>query len=143
MNTKKEKIKNYLENNDINPTYQRIVIMKYLEDSENHPTAEQIYKDIKNKIPTISKTTVYNSLKIFTEKDIIKQLNVAGNINRYEHRTEIHDHFLCLNCGEIYDIKPEHSLINGKQSMIEGNKISDYECLYKGICRECIDKNNT
>ncbi|MCF7740438.1 MAG: transcriptional repressor [Candidatus Marinimicrobia bacterium] len=142
MSTKVENIKNYLESKNVKPTYHRIMIMKYLEDSKEHPTAEKIYEDVVKTIPTISKTTVYNTLKVFVEEGIVEELNIAGTTTHYDLSKQDHDHFLCLECGRIYDISPEESLGRNCVDTIEGNKVDEVKCYYKGICKECLEKDN-
>ncbi|MCF7886289.1 MAG: transcriptional repressor [Candidatus Marinimicrobia bacterium] len=137
MNTKIKNIKMYLESNNVNPTYHRIVIFQYMENSTRHPTAEQIYTDIKKEIPTISKTTVYNTLNSFVKNGIAEKLNIADSEVHYDIPDNGHDHFLCINCGKIYDIKPEYSKSNIEIKSIQGHKITQLHCYYKGICKSC------
>ena len=60
-------IGNYLKKHDIKPSYQRMKIFQYLLDNHNHPTVDTIYKALCTEIPTLSKTTVYNTLNLFIQ----------------------------------------------------------------------------
>ena len=72
MNNKKEITNDYLislmETHSIKPSFQRILILKYLIEMKNHPSVEIIFKHLMNDIPTLSKTTVYNTLNLFSKK---------------------------------------------------------------------------
>ena len=63
-------IGNYLKDHDIKPSYQRMKIFQYLLDNHVHPTVDTIYKALCPEIPTLSKTTVYNTLNLFVEKKV-------------------------------------------------------------------------
>ncbi|MCB0402432.1 MAG: transcriptional repressor, partial [Flavobacteriales bacterium] len=60
----------HLSSNNIKPSVQRIKIFEYLHENRQHPTVDTIYKDLVGHIPTLSKTTVYNTLKLFVDNGI-------------------------------------------------------------------------
>ena len=62
-------IGNYLKEHNIKPSYQRMKIFQYLLDNHNHPTVDTIYKALCTEIPTLSKTTVYNTLNLFIQQN--------------------------------------------------------------------------
>jgi len=144
MITNMENIKNLIDNKGVKPTYHRIKILEYLQDNMNHPTVDKIYEDIVKSIPTISKTTVYNTLKIFTEKEIILELTITGNETHFEMNDDgnPHHHFYCTDCKTIYDLESECDYNCNTKTDIEGNKVQSYQCYYRGICKECLSKNN-
>jgi len=98
-------IKIILEDAGIKPTIERLSILKYSNSKNNHPTAAMIFNEIVKKIPTISKTTVYNSLKLFMAKGIVTPLYITGSEVRYDFVTKPHHHFFCEKCGKIYDLE--------------------------------------
>lgn len=65
MDGKIENITEYLIKNNIRPSFQRIKILEYLANNNNHPTADEIFKDVVKEIPMLSKTTVYSTLTLF------------------------------------------------------------------------------
>ena len=97
-------LKKILEVVEIKPTYERLSILQYLDKNRTHPTAAMIFEKVLKKVPTISKTTVYNSLKLFMEKGIVTPLYITGSEVRYDLNTLQHHHFLCEQCGKIYDL---------------------------------------
>jgi len=90
-----------LNEKGIKPSLSRIKIYQYLDVNRVHPTVEVIYNDLVKELITLSKTTVYNTLKLFQENNIIRVLNVGEGEQRYDLTDDNHMHFKCLKCGEI------------------------------------------
>lgn len=122
----------------IRPTHQRIEIMKYLAEHRVHPTAEMIYTELKEAIPTFSKTTVYNTLKLLEEKGIISALATDEDQVRYEANLTPHGHFKCVRCNTLSDLSLA-GIASPERKEIEGNLVLEYQVLVKGICRQCRD----
>ena len=139
MITNMKHIQAMIRNKGIKPTYQRLKILEYLLDSNEHPTVETIYRNMKNKIPTISKTTVYNTMNLFVEKGILNALSVTGTELRYDADISSHHHFLCKKCGKIYDINIDFGNFCNEK-VIDGNQISEVQVYFKGICKKCLEK---
>ena len=98
-----ENIGEYLKAHEIKPSYQRIKIFQYLVENKNHPTVDMIYKALCTEIPTLSKTTVYNTLNLFIEKKIVNVIVIEENETRYDSVMAVHGHFKCEKCGKIYE----------------------------------------
>jgi Fur family peroxide stress response transcriptional regulator len=95
-----------------------------------------IYCKIVKEVPTLSKTTVYNTLGLFVEAKIVKCIRVEDNETRYDSTLNNHGHFKCSECGKVYDF-----LIDTDQLYSEGLKdfkITERSVNFKGICSECI-----
>jgi Fe2+ or Zn2+ uptake regulation protein len=133
--------KKKLDEKGIKPTFQRLSILKYLKDSQNHPTADMIYEYIRKKVPTISKTTVYNTIHTFLEKGLINELTITNQEARYDTETSSHHHFLCNQCGNIYDIDIECPFSLPDKDVIKGHKIEEVHGYFKGVCKSCRNKN--
>jgi Fe2+ or Zn2+ uptake regulation protein len=120
----------------ISPSYTRTRIYHYLEDSKNHPTVDEIYTELKEELPTLSKTTVYNVLNLFIEKRLAKLVNMNSSEARYELYEEEHSHFKCDVCGTIYDIPKIKT--NYDHSKLGTFKVKSEEVNLSGICPKCI-----
>ena len=132
-----ERLKNTLKEKGLKPTYQRLKILEYLDKHENsHPTVEMIYEALSRKIPTMSMTTVYNTLSAFLEKDLVSEVTITGTEVRYDFVTTPHHHFLCKKCGKIIDINIKCPIANRKQ--IYGHRIDEFHRYIKGICKDCL-----
>ncbi len=85
-------------------TIQRIAILDCLENSNEHPNAEMVFNKIHQKYPSITVSTVYNTLEKFVEKKIIKKVFTLDGKARYDAKTEKHHHLYDIDTGEIIDI---------------------------------------
>jgi Fe2+ or Zn2+ uptake regulation protein len=127
-----------LKQNQLKITPQRLAIMKYLDENRTHPTAEDIYSNIKQDNPSLSKTTVYNSLDTLQEHDIIQTITISSSEHRYDFRKSMHHHFLCKKCGVITDIDIECPNIN--KILDSGHKVEEVQGYFIGICKNCLKK---
>ena len=135
-----KKTKEILIENGIKPSIQRIQIFKFLMENKDHPTVKDIYKRISEKIPTLSKTTVYNSVKLFAEKGILNTIRTIEGEVRYDINADFHPHFRCKKCGSIYDL--DSTIIFEDKEEIDGHLIEEQHISYSGICRKCRKKLN-
>ncbi len=133
-----EIITSILKDNDIAPSYTRIKIYDYLFKGKVHPTVDEIFIDLLDIFPTLSKTTVYNTLKLFVEKDLVRAVNLHDNKMRYELVRSNHGHLRCDTCSTIYDI-PIDVDINLPEEL-EGTVIKEYHNLIIGTCSHCLNK---
>jgi len=120
----------------IKPSFQRMKILEYILKEKGHPSADAIYRDLAGQIPTLSRTTIYNTLNLFTEKKIISPLAFSDSSIRYETMANPHAHFLCRACGRLYDVETGIALSNGHY--IEGHRVEETHIHLKGICRGCL-----
>lgn len=76
-----------LQNHNIKPSVQRIAIMNYLIEHRTHPTVDEIYTALSPSIPTLSKTTVYNTLKLLSEQGAAQTLTIDERNTCYDADT--------------------------------------------------------
>lgn len=134
-----EKYVNLLKENHLKITPQRLDILKYLDEHRTHPTVDDIYKELKVKSPSLSKTTVYNSLETLKKHYIIQSITISGSELRYDFKHDMHHHFLCKQCGEIIDI--EIKCPNIRKVTNYGHMVEEVHGYFKGICKRCMEKN--
>lgn len=126
----------YLMQFSIRPSVQRTAVMEYLMNHKTHPTVDEIYLALNPEIPTLSKTTVYNTLNLFVQKGAILALTIDEKNARYDADISRHGHFYCRSCGtvhDIFDMKPESYDIPESPAF----KIDSVEISYHGICKKC------
>ena len=128
-------IEKFLKENDIKPSYQRIKIYEYLIIKKNHPTVDKIYQELVIGIPTLSKTTVYNTLKLFVDKGIVIIINIEDNETRFDADVTLHGHFKCKKCEKVYDFNIDKTNLNLED--IKKFKIEETHIYIKGICKKC------
>lgn len=130
-----ENLQKELKNRNINLSYQRLKILEYLAQNQCHPTVDQIFTDLQKSISTLSKTTVYNTLKKLAEEGLVRVINIEDNETRYDINTEDHGHFKCENCGTIFDFSINMDLL--VSSELENFSVMDKNVYFKGICPQC------
>ena len=133
-----EEFKKILQEKDIKPTYQRIKVLEFLTQNMNHPTVDMIYEALYDKVPTLSKTTVYNTLDIFKKNGLIDILTITGSESRYEINTESHHHFLCKKCGCIINVEFKCPYLSDDKC--GEHKIEEVHGYFKGICKNCLQE---
>ncbi len=131
-----EKLKQELKMKNINLSHQRLKVLEYLTENQCHPTVEQIFTDLQKDISTLSKTTVYNTLRVLTEAGLVKVVAIEDHEARYDIVTENHGHFKCESCEIIYDFSIDMNLLNCKE--LNDFQINDKNVYLKGICKRCL-----
>ncbi|MBN2066473.1 MAG: transcriptional repressor [Candidatus Thermoplasmatota archaeon] len=133
-----EKYVELLKEHSLKITPQRLQILKYLDTHNTHPTVEEIYSELKKRSPSLSKTTVYNSLETLQKHSLIQLLTISGTQARYDFKHDMHHHFLCTNCGKIIDI--DIKCPNIEKIVKEGYEIEEVHGYFKGLCKQCVQQ---
>jgi Fe2+ or Zn2+ uptake regulation protein len=138
---KKEKItvSEFLKERGVRPSNPRVKIYEYLCEKKNHPSVDIIYTALKDNLPCLSRTTVYNTLNLFLEKEIVRQVIIEDNEARYDADTSVHGHFRCDKCGRIYDFRVEEILI--KDETLKKFTIKEKHIYFRGNCDKCLNSN--
>ncbi len=110
-------------------------ILEYLTQNRCHPNAEQIFTALHKDIPTLSKTTIYNTLRVLVEAGLVRIITIEDNEVRYDINTDDHGHFKCESCGKIYDFNIDMSSLVSED--LVDFKINDKNVYFKGICPGC------
>ncbi|WP_422678808.1 Fur family transcriptional regulator [Clostridium thermosuccinogenes] len=126
-----------LKSKNIRLSHQRLKVLEYVAEHRTHPTVDQVYSDLHREIPTLSKTTVYNTLNALMDAGLVKVITIEDNETRYDIVTENHGHFKCQNCGRIYDFKIDIDSFEAQD--LKDFKILDKDVYFKGICPHCIN----
>lgn len=129
-----------LRNKFLKVTPQRVAIYEYLLGTTAHPTAQTIYLEIKKQFPSISFATVYKTLNILRDADLILEFNVGGDCFRYDANAFSHPHFICRRCDEVSDLNIPDGIDNISQilsSANEGYTIDHTDMYIYGTCKDC------
>jgi Fe2+ or Zn2+ uptake regulation protein len=129
---------------NIHLSYQRLKVLEYLAQNQYHPTVDKIFTDLHKNISTLSKTTIYNTLRILVEAGLVRVITIEDNETRYDIVIENHGHFKCESCGTIYNFSIDFSSLTSAD--LNNFKINDKNVYFKGICPKCLlnvdNKNN-
>ena len=121
---------------NIRPSVQRVAIMQYLLDHRTHPTADDIYTELVKTMPTLSRTTVYNTLQLLVTNQAVLGLTIDQHNMHFDGHTHPHAHFLCRSCGKIFDVEVNSHL---REHLFTSDKfaIEKVELNYMGLCPDC------
>lgn len=121
-------------------TKQRALILDEVRSRCDHPTAEQIYNKVHKVDKKISVGTVYRNLDILSKQGEISDIKLSS-ANRYDLKTENHNHFICDKCGKVFDIDiPYNTKLDNKD--YDGFYINSHQTIYKGLCPKCAKSKN-
>jgi len=110
--------------------------MQYLMEHKTHPTIDQIFIDLLPEAPSLSKTTVYNTLKLFYDKKAVLALTIDEKNVRYDILTSNHAHFKCKKCGNIYDVPLEQSDVPAFKGD-DTFSLEETQVYFLGVCKHC------
>jgi Fur family peroxide stress response transcriptional regulator len=119
-------------------TVQRRAILEAVLDLDNHPTAEQVYEAVVPRLTGVSKTTVYRVLERLAMLGVISKACHPGAVVRYDRRTDLHHHLICLSCDAVVDISDDRlDALEVPDTAGFGFKVTDFRVQLRGICRRC------
>jgi len=117
-------------------TPQRIAILDYLNDNKEHPCADEIYRAVSEKFPTMSFATVYNTLDALIRRGMLLEITIDPRKKRFDPDSEPHHHLMCIRCKKVVDVHNEFELTIplGQRHGFEimGNHIE-----FHGLCEQC------
>ena len=121
----------------IKPSAQRVAVMDYLCTHYTHPTAEDIYTALAPSLPTLSKTTVYNTLRLLVGSGVVRQLSVGERGACFDANLSPHAHFLCRGCGRVFDLCQSADRPEELARLPEGFAVEQVELVLRGRCADC------
>lgn len=149
----KERFKKLLRENKLKVTSQRIMILEVLEKRpDKHLTVEEIYELVKKENPDIGLATVYRTIQLLSDLELIDKLNLDDGQIRYEIGKKLsgedeessihrHHHLICLSCNKILSF--EGDLLDNLEHTIEetmGFEVVDHDVKLYGYCSECAEE---
>lgn len=127
-----------LKSTGVRITPQRHAILEFIIQSMSHPTADDIYKALESKFPSMSVATVYNNLRVFREAGLVKELTYGDSSSRFDFVTNDHYHMICDACGKIVDFHyPGLDEVEHLASHLTGFNVSYHRMEIYGVCPTC------
>lgn len=123
---------------DLRLTPQRLEVFKTIVRTTEHPSAEDILKKVRKRIPNISHDTVYRTLSWLVENRLIFQVGVVNGMARYDGNLEMHAHYICETCGFIGDIFSDRLKNMSLNSLVPCDfSVRDVLLEFRGCCNSC------
>ena len=122
---------------------QRESIKNYLMATKEHPTADEVYMNVKQEFPNISLGTVYRNLNLLTDIGEAIKISTPNGGDRFDGKLEPHNHFLCTKCGRLLDLELDMQSIDEVNRLAAENfdgVITSSSTLFYGECSDCIKK---
>lgn len=113
-------------------------MLELLRSTDQHPTATWLYDELRKEFPTVSLGNVYRNLSILVEQGYVHKLDFGSTFDRYEAADDgQHAHFMCRNCGRIYDLPMPDLDDYSHRRDIDGHRLESARVEFFGVCHEC------
>lgn len=117
---------------------QRESIEAFLKTRYDHPTADTVYRHIREEYPNISLGTVYRNLSLLASLGHLQIINCGDGVEHFDADTSFHYHFRCKSCGRLLDMKADfNDEINRLASEQSEYTITGHNLVFEGFCKDC------
>ena len=120
-----------LKEHGIQPSAQRVAVAEYVLGTTEHPSADRVWASVQTDFPMISRATVYNTLNLFVEKGLLRELHLTPDSVLFDPNTDHHHHFIDEDTGRIYDI-PWNQIEVTNAKPLPGFEVHDYQVVMRG-----------
>ncbi len=121
----------------ISPTQQRIAVYRYLLEHRTHPTADTVYNALSAEYPTMSRTTVYNTMRALFRGGLLRIVTIDAEEQHFDADTADHGHFRCVQCGSVFDFTLPTAV---RELSPEGYHTEMFDVYATGVCPHCQQK---
>lgn len=120
-----------LRRHGIQPTPQRIAVAEHVLAAKTHPSADEVWAQVRRRCPTLSRATVYNTLNVFVDKGLIRTQVLREGTVVFDPRIDAHHHFIDVNTGKIYDVPWDALKVSG-ENVLRGFEVREYQVILRG-----------
>jgi len=127
-----------LKEQGFNITHQRMVIIEEIAGTDEHPDAETIHRRVSGRLPTVSLDTVYRTLSLLEEKNLVSRVEIFSDRARYDANMNRHHHFVCTRCGLVSDYNNKR--LDNLKIPDDIKKFGNVESVHiqlRGVCTKC------
>ncbi len=124
-----------LREHGIQPTPQRLAVAEYVLGAKTHPSADEVWEAVRQRCPTLSRATVYNTLNVLAEKGLIRTQVLKEGTVVFDPRVDAHHHFIDTETGRVYDIPWEALRVAGEKRL-PGFEVHEFQVILRGRKRK-------
>ncbi len=126
----------------MNYSRQRQEILEQLKQHRDHPTADVIFAELRNRNSSISLATVYRNLNLLSDVGEIQRLSFESGADHFDPNVHPHYHFACEKCGRVLDVPMETAshLDEAAGSVLPGCRVTGHELVFRGLCEKCCSE---
>ncbi|HEX9621706.1 MAG TPA: Fur family transcriptional regulator [Polyangiaceae bacterium] len=121
-----------LSRHGIQPSAQRVAVGEYVLSTDEHPSADRVFTKVKKTLPVLSRATVYNTLNLFVNRGLLRQLVLAEGRVVFDPNLSPHHHFVDEATGRIFDVPWDKLEVKKVGSLEEDFEISEYQVVMRG-----------
>ena len=119
-------------------TPQREAVLQVIRERDDHPTAGEIFEAARQRLPSLSHATAYNSLKYLREAGLVREISFGDSASRYDREIDRHDHAICNCCGKLVDFHlPEAAELMRAAARKSRFKPVSVHLTLTGVCPDC------
>jgi Fur family peroxide stress response transcriptional regulator len=122
-------------------TPQRECIFDVLWGAEAHPSAEFVFAEARNRMPTMSLKTVYQTLNDLAAMGEVQQLDLGTGSSRFDPNMDAHHHLVCTRCGKVRDLYADYSALEVPPDASQGFRVGGAEVVFRGLCPDCYESS--
>ena len=120
---------------------QREQILSTLRNTDTHPTASWIYDELKKEFNNLSMGTVYRNINILIDQNLVTKIESGSSFDRFDANVEPHYHFICRECGSVYDIdQPVMNELDQKVNASTEHEVEEHRINFYGRCKSCAQE---
>jgi Fe2+ or Zn2+ uptake regulation protein len=120
-----------LRQHGIQPSAQRLAVADYVLTTSDHPSADQVFARVKKTLPVLSRATVYNTLNLFVEKGLLRELVLAEGKVVFDCKVDRHHHFIDDSTGRIHDVEWEKLQVQNLECLVDFD-VREYQVVLRG-----------
>jgi Fur family transcriptional regulator, iron response regulator len=120
-----------LRQHGIQPSAQRVAVAEYVLETPEHPSADQVWDRVRTGFPMLSRATVYNTLHLFVERGLLRELVLAEGKVVYDPKVDRHHHFIDDETGEIHDVPWDAVKVRDVEKL-PGLEVREYQVVIRG-----------
>jgi Fur family transcriptional regulator, peroxide stress response regulator len=141
VESKGRELERLCRRNGMSLTVQRRVVLEALAGRADHPSADQVYEAVRERIPGISRTTVFRVLETLVRLGVAKKVSSPGSAARFDADTGRHHHGACLGCGSVVDVRvPAADRLAVRGAVPPVFEVVDWSVTLTGYCPDCREK---
>lgn len=134
-----ETIRRSLESSGLRCTPQRYAVMAFLMESDQHPTAAEIFEAVNRVDPRSSRATTYNNLRDLVQAGLVREVAVEGRSARFDAKDSRHHHFICDRCGNVEDVD-WYEVPRPASASMGRRVVRECEVIFRGLCTKCAPR---
>ena len=127
----------YLQSTGAKITSTRVAILRSLENRKDHPSAEQLFLELKPDHPTLSIATVYSTAQLLSKGSLLRILSIDEKKVYFDPDVDFHGHFMCKLCKHVFDLPLEFDFTDLCSGTDRIASVEDAEIFCYGVCAEC------